>query len=106
MHARRVTSKVLVSNRARGTRGGFGTFICIALRRDGCSESMPSSVIRYLMYDAASRELRVMLQSGNYYIYRDVSPETAEDMKEAVASGEFFKRHIRGRFRFTYEEPR
>lgn len=62
---------------------------------------MPSSVVRSFDYDPAQARLDVMFTTGRRYSYEGVPPETFEAMKLAFAKGEFFNRHIRGRFPFV-----
>jgi hypothetical protein len=59
---------------------------------------MPSTVIRSYQYDAASRQLSIVFQSGRRYQYQDVPPEIHDAMKTAFAKGEFFNRYVRGRY--------
>jgi len=62
---------------------------------------MPSHVIRSFAYDAEASRLDVQLLNGRGYSYHEVPPQTFEAMKRAFAKGEFFNRHIRGKFTFT-----
>ena len=62
---------------------------------------MPSTVIRTYAYNAERRELSVVFQTSRSYTYLDVPPEVHADMKASFAKGEFFNRHIRGKFRFV-----
>jgi hypothetical protein len=62
---------------------------------------MPSAVIRSFRYDAASRRLHIVFQTGRRYIYEDVPEDLVRDMKAAFSKGEFFNAHIRDRFRFV-----
>ncbi len=65
---------------------------------------MPSAVIRYFRYDAASRDLLVVFQSGRQYVYQDVPKETHDALKAAFSKGEFFNTHIREHFRFIRQD--
>jgi lysyl-tRNA synthetase class 2 len=62
---------------------------------------MPSSVIRSFEYDASSRRLRIVFQSGRRYTYEEVPPETFAALKSSPSKGEFFNVHIRNNFRFV-----
>jgi hypothetical protein len=61
---------------------------------------MPSSVIRAFRYSPRRRELGVLFQTGREYTYFGVPAETYSGMRAASSKGEFFNRHIRGRFAF------
>jgi lysyl-tRNA synthetase class 2 len=67
---------------------------------------MPSSVIRSFNYDADSRELSIVFQSGLRYTYENVPAETYTAMKSSVSKGEFFNAHIRDHFSFVRESTR
>ena len=62
---------------------------------------MPSTVIRSFGYDAPSRRLRIVFQSGRRYTYEEVPPETFEALKSSSSKGEFFNAHIRNNFSFV-----
>jgi len=62
---------------------------------------MPSTVIRSYQYDAASRQLAIVFQSGRRYVYSDVPAEVYEGMKTASAKGEFFNSYIREQYKFV-----
>jgi lysyl-tRNA synthetase class 2 len=62
---------------------------------------MPSTVIRSFAYDAASRRLRIVFQSGRRYTYEEVPRETFAALKRSFSKGEFFNAHIRNNFRFV-----
>ncbi len=64
-----------------------------------CS-GMPSTVIRCLSYDAATRSLDVEFVSGRRYRYRAVPAELAERFRGAPSKGRFFNAHIRDRYPF------
>jgi hypothetical protein len=65
---------------------------------------MPSTVIRSFQYDASSRVLLIVFQSGRRYRYLDVPPEIANQLRAAFAKGEFFNACIRGQFAYV-EKP-
>jgi hypothetical protein len=62
---------------------------------------MPSTVIHSYQYDAASRQLAIVFQSGRHYVYKDVPAEIYAAMRAAFAKGEFFNSHVRGRYAFV-----
>ena len=62
---------------------------------------MPSTVIRSFKYDAGSRKLRIVFQSGRRYTYEDVLLETFEAMRRSFSKGEFFNVHIRNNSSFV-----
>jgi hypothetical protein len=62
---------------------------------------MPSTVIRSYSYDARRRELDIVFQTRRRYRYRHVPMATYAALKVASSKGEFFNRHIRGRFQFS-----
>lgn len=61
---------------------------------------MPSTVIRYLNYSAARRELRVTFTSGRRYAYEDVPPAVYAAFGGAASRGAFFNRHIRDHYAY------
>jgi len=67
---------------------------------------MPSTVIRSFKYDADSRKLLIVFQSGRRYTYEDVPAETYAAMKGSSSKGEFFNAHIRDHFTFVREPAR
>jgi hypothetical protein len=66
-------------------------------------ELMPSTVIRSFKYDADSRKLYIVFQSGRRYTYESVPAETYLAMKGSFSKGEFFNAHIRNNFSFVRE---
>jgi hypothetical protein len=64
---------------------------------------MPSTVIRSFKYNADSRKLMIVFQSGLHYTYQNVPTETYTAMKNSFSKGEFFNAHIRDRFSFVRE---
>jgi hypothetical protein len=63
--------------------------------------TMPSTVIRSFAYDAASRRLLIVFQSGRRYTYEEVPLETFAALQGSFSKGEFFNAHIRDNFRFV-----
>jgi KTSC domain-containing protein len=72
-----------------------------ACRRPGRCLLMPSTVIRSYRYDPQRRELAIVFQTRRAYTYSEVPYETYAALKAAFSKGEFFNRHIRGKFAFT-----
>jgi hypothetical protein len=66
-------------------------------------ELMPSTVIRSFKYDADSRKLLIVFQSGRCYTYQNVPAETYTAMTNSFSKGEFFNAHIRDNFSFVRE---
>lgn len=62
---------------------------------------MPSHVIRAFSYEPAENRLDVRFTSGRAYSYYDVAAAVFEAMARAFAKGEYFNRHVRGRYRFS-----
>ena len=62
---------------------------------------MPSTVIRSYRYDAATRQLSIVFQSGRRYVYKNVPGEIYSAMKAAFSKGEFFNHFIRGQYSFV-----
>jgi hypothetical protein len=62
---------------------------------------MPSNVIRSFEYEAATRQLLIVFQTGRRYIYQDVPEETYLALESSPSKGEFFNAHIREHFSFV-----
>ncbi len=67
---------------------------------------MPSTVIRSFKYDAGSRHLLIVFQSGRRYEYDDVPFEIYQALKAAPSKGEFFNSYIRNNFSFVRDPAR
>jgi lysyl-tRNA synthetase class 2 len=67
---------------------------------------MPSTVIRSFEYDADSRKLRIVFQSGRRYTYEEVPSQIYQAMKGSLSRGEFFNAHIRDNFSFVRDPAR
>lgn len=59
---------------------------------------MPSSVIRFFVYDEDRRSLAVEFVSGRRYRYDDVPRDVVDRMRRARSKGQFFNRHVRDHF--------
>lgn len=62
---------------------------------------MPSSVIRDVAYDPATRRLTVRFVTGRVYAYAEVPADVADALAVAPSQGGFFNRMIRDRFTAT-----
>jgi hypothetical protein len=60
---------------------------------------MPSAVIRSFSYDASSRKLSVVFQTGRQYAYLEVPEDMYLGLQAAFSKGEFFNLNIRDRYR-------
>jgi hypothetical protein len=63
---------------------------------------MPSTAIRHVDYDAASRALTVTFTTGRRYVYESVPPEVYTALVTAPSKGTFFNAEIRDAY--AYEE--
>jgi hypothetical protein len=62
---------------------------------------MPSTIIRKISYDDATRMLSVwFVPSGRRYDYEDVPPETYATFQQAFSKGRFFNDFIRDRYQY------
>ena len=59
-----------------------------------------SSNIAAFRYDKNTDTLQIDFNSGGTYEYFNVTPSTHRAFQAAGSKGEFFARHIRGRFSF------
>jgi hypothetical protein len=64
------------------------------------SIDMPSSVVAYMSYDAASATLRVRFVSGRVYDYEKVPERVFRAMKNADSKGTYLNEHIKGFYAF------
>ena len=63
---------------------------------------MPSTSLRDIVYDPATRTLDVtFIASGKRYRYLDVEPTEYEALRHAVAKGTHFNRQIKPRHRYV-----
>ncbi|MFU0505837.1 KTSC domain-containing protein [Pseudaminobacter sp. NGMCC 1.201702] len=62
---------------------------------------MPSTLIRNIEYDEATKTLSVRLVTTNdRYVYEGVDPRTYQAFKSAFVKGRFFNRFIRGQYKY------
>ena len=66
---------------------------------------MPSTAIRHLDYDAATRALTVTFVTGRRYVYAQVPPEVFTAFATAPSKGAFFNAEIRDAYEY-YELER
>ncbi len=59
-------------------------------------ESVSSSLIDSVGYDAEERVLEVELQDGKVYRYVDIPESTYEGLMSADSHGRYFNAHVRG----------
>lgn len=62
--------------------------------------SMPSTVISSIHYDASSATLRIGFVSGLVYDYRNVPAEIYTALKTSKTKGIYFNQHIKGHYPF------
>ena len=63
--------------------------------------ALASANLQSLKYNDVTQTLTVYFRSGGIYAYRDVPPETVEELKHADSRGQFFFLYIRDSFPFT-----
>ena len=59
---------------------------------------MPSTVIRDISYNVATRQLTVTFVTGRVYAYADVPPDINNAFRASGSKGRFFNLEIRDRF--------
>jgi hypothetical protein len=60
-----------------------------------------SSNIEEAFYSWKSHLLMVVFKSGGAYVYKDVSPSTWQDFRDAPSRGSYFATYIRNEYDFT-----
>lgn len=63
-------------------------------------ESVMSSTIKAVGYDADGQRLFVEFNSGGEYVFQDVPPALYRQLLAAESVGRFFAKNIRGKFSF------
>lgn len=64
-----------------------------------------SDLIGRAGYDAEAKELRIqMVHSSDWYIYKDVPPEVADEFWKSDSKGAFFGANIKGRYEYERKE--
>ncbi|KAA5532136.1 KTSC domain-containing protein [Taibaiella lutea] len=61
---------------------------------------MPSTVIEYISYDAATQVLKVHFLSGAVYAYNDVPENIYEAFKKYKSKGTFLNKYIKDKYDF------
>ncbi len=61
----------------------------------------PSSNIARVGHDSETQQLTVEFKSGGSYSYSGVDAVTAADLAAASSPGEYFHRHVRGKYPST-----
>jgi hypothetical protein len=61
---------------------------------------VPSTAIRRISYDDASRTLFVTFIDGDTYAYFEVAPKLYDDFRAATSKGRFFAYKVRDRYRY------
>lgn len=67
-------------------------------------ESVESSNIASIGYDAGGRILEVEFHDGGVYDYFDVPPEVFTDFMAASSKGQYFHRHIKDVYQYERVE--
>ncbi|TBO40820.1 KTSC domain-containing protein [Pedobacter kyonggii] len=61
---------------------------------------MPSSVIKYFSYDAATETLKIIFVTDMIYLYKEVPEKIYKMLKASGSKGRYFNRHIKDKFKF------
>ena len=61
---------------------------------------MPSSVIKYFSYDAATETLKIIFVTDMIYQYKEVPEKIHKMLKASGSKGRYFNRHIKDKFKF------
>ncbi|MBT2561515.1 KTSC domain-containing protein [Pedobacter sp. ISL-68] len=61
---------------------------------------MPSSVIKYFSYDAATETLKIIFVTDMIYLYKKVPEKIYKMLKASGSKGRYFNRHIKDKFKF------
>lgn len=59
-----------------------------------------SSNLATASYDPETKELEIEFQDGSEYTYSNVGPETYRGLTLASSAGQYFHRHIKGRYAY------
>lgn len=65
-----------------------------------------SSVIDYIIYDAAARTLRISFRETGRYVYDGVPEAVVEDFCKARSAGTFFNTCIKDKYRVRRDPDR
>jgi KTSC domain len=61
---------------------------------------LESKMLKSAQYHEGRRALELEFQSGERYLYLQLPPDCYQKFLEAESKGNYFARHIRGRFPF------
>jgi hypothetical protein len=61
---------------------------------------MPSSVIKYFSYDAATKILKVVFVTDMVYLYKNVPEKIYKVLKASGSKGRYFNSNIKDKFKF------
>ncbi len=61
---------------------------------------MPSSVIKFFSYDAATATLKILFVTDMIYLYQNVPERVYKMLKASGSKGRYFNRHIKDKFEF------
>jgi hypothetical protein len=61
---------------------------------------MPSSVIKYFSYDAATKILKVVFVTDMVYLYKNVPERIYKMLKASGSKGRYFNSNIKDKFKF------
>lgn len=57
-----------------------------------------SSIISEIGYDPETKDLTIRFTNGKAYVYKNVSPETAQQVMDAESVGKAFHAEIKGKY--------
>jgi hypothetical protein len=60
---------------------------------------MPSSVIAHIGYHLAEKELKVIFNSGDVYVYHNVPEKIYKEFKASISKGTYLNRKLKKLFR-------
>jgi hypothetical protein len=61
---------------------------------------MPSTVIKSMSYNPATKRLRIVYVSGLVYEYKNVPQTVYAEMQTAFSKGTYLNQHIKGHYNF------
>lgn len=64
-------------------------------------QSVVSSNISEIAYDAEQSELHIKFSSGSEYVYNEVPQSVFDDFLDAPSKGRFFSATIKGSYNYT-----
>ncbi|MGE6219929.1 KTSC domain-containing protein [Nubsella zeaxanthinifaciens] len=60
---------------------------------------MPSSVIAHIHYELSRQELKVVFNSGDVYLYRNVPEKIYKEFKASISKGTYLNRKLKKLFK-------